>query len=141
MILLDTDHLSILIDSRQTLFPVLAARMTQSADQNFVACIVSLEEQMQGWLNLIRQRRRVHEQIRPYQQFTSALDFFARWHLLPFDERAADLFEGLRARKVRIGAQDLKIASIALANDATLLTANLVDFEKVPGLRIEDWLH
>ena len=35
---------------------------------------------------------------------------------------------------------DLKIASIALANDATLLTRNTNDFRRVPGLRIADWL-
>jgi tRNA(fMet)-specific endonuclease VapC len=34
----------------------------------------------------------------------------------------------------------LKIASIALANDALLLTANRRDFEKVPGLQLENWL-
>ena len=34
---------------------------------------------------------------------------------------------------------DLKIASIALANNATLLTRNLSDFSKIPNLRIEDW--
>jgi tRNA(fMet)-specific endonuclease VapC len=35
---------------------------------------------------------------------------------------------------------DLKIASIALAHDATLLTRNTRDFAQVPGLRIENWL-
>ena len=34
---------------------------------------------------------------------------------------------------------DLRIASIALAGDCTVLTRNLVDFQKVPQLRIEDW--
>jgi predicted nucleic acid-binding protein len=35
---------------------------------------------------------------------------------------------------------DLKIASIALASGATLLTRNTKDFAGVPGLRIDDWL-
>jgi tRNA(fMet)-specific endonuclease VapC len=42
--------------------------------------------------------------------------------------------------KIRIGTMDLKIASICLAHDALLLSRNRVDFEKVPGLRVENWL-
>jgi tRNA(fMet)-specific endonuclease VapC len=34
---------------------------------------------------------------------------------------------------------DLKIAAIALTRDATVLTRNLKDFSRVPGLRVEDW--
>lgn len=36
---------------------------------------------------------------------------------------------------------DLKIASIALSQDALVLSANLRDFEQVPNLQVEDWLH
>jgi tRNA(fMet)-specific endonuclease VapC len=61
------------------------------------------------------------------------------WEILPFDERAANEF--LRLRKhARIGTKDLKIASIALVNDALLLSANLREFRHVPGLRVESWL-
>ena len=35
---------------------------------------------------------------------------------------------------------DLKIAAIALAHDALLLSANLRDFQAVPDLRVENWL-
>jgi tRNA(fMet)-specific endonuclease VapC len=35
---------------------------------------------------------------------------------------------------------DLKAACVALVHDARLLTANRQDFEKVPGLRFENWL-
>jgi tRNA(fMet)-specific endonuclease VapC len=35
---------------------------------------------------------------------------------------------------------DLKIAAVALTNDALLLSANLREFGRVPGLRVEDWL-
>jgi tRNA(fMet)-specific endonuclease VapC len=34
---------------------------------------------------------------------------------------------------------DLKIAAISLANNATLLSRNMQDFRRVPGLRVEDW--
>jgi len=46
----------------------------------------------------------------------------------------------LRTGRGHLGVQDLKIASIALANDALLLTANRKDFEQVPGLRFKNWM-
>jgi tRNA(fMet)-specific endonuclease VapC len=46
----------------------------------------------------------------------------------------------LRHARIRVGTQDLRIASIALAHNALLVSANLQDFEQVPGLRVEDWL-
>ena len=55
-------------------------------------------------------------------------------------QAAADLFVELRRQKVRVGSQDLKIAAIAMAEDALLLSANQRDFQKVPGLRVENWL-
>ena len=39
-----------------------------------------------------------------------------------------------------MSTSDMKIASIALVHDATLLTRNLHDFTKVPDLRVENWL-
>ena len=56
------------------------------------------------------------------------------------DLAAADQYNSLKRVKTNVGTMDLKIASIALANDATLLTRNTNDFGNVPGLRIEDWL-
>ncbi len=58
---------------------------------------------------------------------------------LDYDAKAAAEFERLRQARIRIGTMDLKIAAIALANGATLLTRNLTDFGKVPNLRAEDW--
>ena len=60
--------------------------------------------------------------------------------MLPWDTDTADIFQELRKQRIRIGTMDLKIASIVLAYNATLLSRNLRDFQQVPGLRVEDWL-
>jgi tRNA(fMet)-specific endonuclease VapC len=68
------------------------------------------------------------------------LEILSEWEILRWTEAAANEFDQLRRARIRIGTQDLKVASLAIANDARLLSANLRDFEKVPGLRIENWL-
>ena len=64
--------------------------------------------------------------------------------VLPFDERAARRFGGLKTDLERagtlIGDLDLQIASIALENGAPLVTHNRQHFERVAALVIEDWL-
>jgi tRNA(fMet)-specific endonuclease VapC len=70
--------------------------------------------------------------------------FFGRFLLsYAFDDTAADAYASVRATLERagtpIGPNDLLIAAIALVNDATLVTHNVREFSRVPGLRHEDW--
>jgi tRNA(fMet)-specific endonuclease VapC len=64
--------------------------------------------------------------------------------VLPFDDAAAEQYGSLRATLERDGRRlaepDLRIASISLARDLTLVTANTRHFARVPGLRLENWL-
>lgn len=60
--------------------------------------------------------------------------------MLAFDKISADRFLRYRKEAIRIGSMDLKIACIVMAHDATLLTRNASDFERVPGLKHENWL-
>ena len=64
--------------------------------------------------------------------------------VIPFDEHAAEAYATLRADLERQGRRlddpDLRIAAIALSRDLTLVTGNVRHFERVPGLRIENWL-
>lgn len=60
-----------------------------------------------------------------------------------FDDGAADYYGRIRADLNRagklIGPNDLLIAAMALANDLVLVTHNVKEFGRVPGLRWEDW--
>jgi len=64
--------------------------------------------------------------------------------VLPFDASAARRYGEVRAELERrgtpIGDADLRIASIALARNLTVVTGNVRHFRKVPGLAVENWL-
>jgi len=140
MILLDTDHLSILLMPESVQHHALNARILGSAGQSVAIPIVSAEEQLRGWLAFINRFRDLHEQIAGYERLIKLFQELAARVIVPFDARAADECDRLRKQKIRIGTQDLKIAAITLVNDALLLSANLRDFQKVPNLRVENWL-
>ena len=140
MILLDTDHLSVLMDEQQAQYAGLAMRLVASSDQDFWTSVVSLEEHFRGWTAEIARRKKPIDQVSPYERLERLVEFYAGWRILSFDAKAANTFTHLKRQHRRIGTQDLKIAAIALANDALLLTANSVDFERIAGLRLEDWL-
>lgn len=61
----------------------------------------------------------------------------------PFDDAAADRFAPLKALLERtglpVGTNDLLIAAIAVARGLTVVTANLREFARVPGLAVETW--
>lgn len=140
MIILDTDHMTLLADRDSRQAKTLMANMLVSLDQDFATTAISVEEMNRGWLALINRHKDVFKQIPAYARLITLIRFFAEWRIVPFDEPAAEEFLRLRKEKIRIGTHDLKIAPIALAHQAVVLTANLRDFEQVPGLRVENWL-
>ena len=140
MILLDTDHLSVLLDPRHASQRVLLEKLRVATDPVAIP-IVAVEEQLRGWLAQIHRSRTAHALIVPYERLAKLVDFLSHWDIAHWNEAAADTLEHLKSRKIRIGTQDLRIAALAIANDAVLLSANLRDFRRVPGLRCEDWLY
>lgn len=136
--LLDTNHMSIL-ERQSPESQRLEARMLALPQDDIGTTIISYEEQTRGWLAFSAQARAQEMQIAAYQRLKRHLDIYCRIAVIPYDEKAAEVFERLKLAKIRIGTMDLKIAAIALAGNATLLTRNLHDFNKVPDLKAEDW--
>ena len=138
MYLLDTDHMSLLERGGPAVEP-LRQRLAAVPATDIGTTVISYEEQLRGWLAQIAQVASVSAQTDHYRQLQNQLRNYCALPLLPFDERAVNEFQRLWVTRIRIGTMDLKIAAIVLANDATLLTRNRRDFERVPGLRLEDW--
>jgi len=139
MIVLDTDHLSVLQFHNSRSAIGLRERLTEfeDAENHVVTTIVSYEEQMRSWLSQIGRRSNVAEQVPFYDRLLRFVEFYADWELLPLNNDAAQHFGRLRKEKIRISTTDLKIASIVLAHDATLFSRNVADFRQVPGLKCE----
>lgn len=70
--------------------------------------------------------------------------FLSAYTILPFDEEDARIFGKLRAllnsQGKPIGPYDLQIASQGLAKDKIIITHNVKEFNRVPNLRVEDWV-
>lgn len=138
MFVLDTNHVTELTYRTAAGLRLLDALDVADADAAVTA--VTVEESLRGWLAEIRRRTDPRTQVAAYQRLVRQVEVFASWLVLPWDDDAADHFDSLKSLRQKVGTQDLKIACICLAHDATLLTRNLADFKPVPGLRVENWL-
>ena len=138
MIILDTDHLSALEYRAAPSAFALQARLESLSPDEIATTAISVEEQMRGWLGLIRRYPDVHRQVPSYERLIRLFDFFAQWQILSFDQAAADQFTTLRRQGIRIGTMDLKIAAIVAVRGGTLLSRNSRDFDQVPGVHAED---
>ena len=92
-----------------------------------------------GWFSYLAKARTLVGQVDAYRRLHRNLRVYHRIQVLDFDERAATKFQRLRQAHRRIGAMDLKIASIVIAHDSTRLSKNVRDFSQVAGPRLEDW--
>lgn len=131
-VVLDTNHFSELVHDT-----VCWARLRQRFSDHradVLPTIVTAQEITEGWCAFIRQQKvGSTKQIHGYKQFQHSLELLMELTILAFDEQAAEVFRVLRTDLPRTGTQDLKIASVCLAHDATRLTRNTVDFKKVPA--------
>jgi tRNA(fMet)-specific endonuclease VapC len=139
MYLLDSDHLSLLQRQRGDAFDRLSFRLRRIEESQVFIPIIAFHERIQGWNAFVAKSSNESDVIFGYRQFRDILADFADVQLADYQEAESVVFQGLLKQRIRIGTMDLRIASIAIARDFTLLTSNTVDFEKVPALRFEDW--
>jgi tRNA(fMet)-specific endonuclease VapC len=132
---LDTDTVSLLQDGH----PTVSAHVSRYGPDEVATTIITVEEQLSAWYALLRRARTARQLVPVYERMTLTVRFLSRLPVLTFTERAADAYERLRKEKPRAGRMDLRIAAIALANGAALVTRNAADFTGIDGLIVVDW--
>ncbi len=112
--------------------PSLRDRFNRDADGLAISTIV-LTELLHG----------AAKSARPEHNRREIENFAARFEVLPFDAAAADHAADIRASLERqgrsIGGYDVLIAGHARSRGLIVVTGNRGEFDRVDGLRCEDW--
>lgn len=132
---LDTDSVTF----QQANRPAMMRRLALVEAGTVATTVVTMYEQLRGRLAAINRQQDDAALQLAFQRFAQTHQYYCRVPVLPFDAAAAAMLRQLIDQGLRIGAQDLRIAAITLANGATLVTSNRRHFDQVPGLRVEDW--
>ena len=138
MYLLDTDTLTYLHAGH----PHVIKNLQELTDPDVGTTIITKIELLRGRFDFVLKATTGAELLRAQQLLARTEELLAQIRVVPLDEAAAVQFDRLRAVKSlrKIGRADLLIASIALANRATLVTRNLRHFQQVSGLILANWV-
>jgi tRNA(fMet)-specific endonuclease VapC len=132
---LDTDIVSLLQHGDEA----VAAHLSNHAVDEVATTIITVEEQLSAWYTLLRRAKTARDLVPVYRRMTETVRFFSRLPILAFTDAAAEVYGQIRKQKPRTGRMDLRIAAIAVAHNATLVTRNVSDFQDVEGLAVVDW--
>ncbi|HLP91506.1 MAG TPA: type II toxin-antitoxin system VapC family toxin [Nostocaceae cyanobacterium] len=134
--ILDTDHVTLSQHGNSKILK----RSQMVGSSNIFVTSITFEEQLRGRLDTIRKCGNNSQSLSiAYRNLLTTQRYYCRINLLDFDEAAYLRYQELQQQKIKIGTQDLRIASIALAHQAFVVTRNYKDFSKVPDLTLEDW--
>ena len=129
-VILDSSEIIALERNRGAIENLVAGR----EDEPFGISVVTVAELLHG----AEKSADVPRNLRVVEDFCSRLD------VLPYGVKAAQHYGSIRATLERrgqpIGVNDLHIAAHARSEGLTLVTNNLAEFERVPGLLTENWV-
>ena len=135
LFVLDSDILSML----QAGNPIVQARVGEHDPSEIAITVITVDEQLRGWFTDLRRAKKPPQIARAYDRLARSVAYLSRTRILSFSETAIATFERLRKSKLNVGANDLRIAAIAMEYQAPVVTRNSRDFKCIPGLLVDDW--
>jgi len=133
--ILDTDTLSYFERGQ----PKIVDRVLAQPLSMTTVSVISVIEQFSGRQANLRTARTTTEIADAYLRMTNLARVLSGFNIITFSESAILRYRFLLSLKLNIGGMDLRIAAIALEEDATMVKRNLRDFGRVPELKCENW--
>jgi tRNA(fMet)-specific endonuclease VapC len=119
--------------------PVVVRNVFHHLADDIRVTSITVEEQLGGWFAVLRSARTPQQIGTAHARLTDVVRVLGTWDVLSFTAAAVGRFQDLLRQRLNVGGNDLRIAAIALEAGAVVVTRNLRDFGRVPGLRCEDW--
>ena len=133
---LDTDIASLFLRGH----PRVVANIVAHISEPIVWTVISLDELYSGWHSARNRAKNAQQLADSYRRLTETWQGMRDWPLLPYTVGAIARYENLKRRKLNVRGNDMRIAAIALEIiDGIVVTRNLVDFQRIPGVVCEDW--
>ena len=133
--LLDTSTVSMLEFANKS----IVQAVDEHSGHELVICTVIVDEVLSGWYTMLRKAKTTQAQAKAHASLAESFEVLSRFSVIPMTQSSLEVARDLFKSKLNIGNIDLKIAALALELDATVVTNNIRDFSRVPGLKFEDW--
>jgi tRNA(fMet)-specific endonuclease VapC len=138
MYLLDTDTVTHLHSGNTNVIN----RLENLQDEEVAITIVTKIEILHGRIDYLLKAFSGSDLLKAQELFSRSETLLNQLPVILIDPNAANQFDRLQdiSKFRKIGRSDLLIASIALANQAWLVTRNLRHFRQIPHLFLENWV-
>ena len=135
LFVLDTDILTLFQREHAT----VAARIAEHPPAEIAISIVTVEEQLSGWYVQLRKAKSAERLAWAYRGLAANVRFLRYAQILDYSEGAIRRYEELKRMRLKVRKMDLQIAATALQHGGTVVTRNVHDFRRIPGLTVENW--
>jgi len=129
--LLDTNICIYIIKNK---YIEIAKKMNKIGIENISVSSITIAEMEYG----------IAKSSRPQEAESKLYEFLVPFTIVDFNTNSARYYGKIRnelnTKGTPIGSMDLMIASIAMASDMKIVTNNVKEFERIPGLQIENWI-
>ena len=137
--ILDTDHISLFLAGNKSVIAQVAEH-----SENIAITIITVQELFNGWNEKLNDPRQANNLRNLYTKLWQTTEFIKIITILNFDRGAEACYNDLRQNNRNLAKKrlqkDLRIASIALMQNAIVVTRNYKDFSQVPNLQLDNWV-